>query len=557
MNEILYNTPTHAMLHWASVSFQENTFQEYLDSLESDIWDLDESPEPYIMEDITQIIQLARKAQEFLWQDTLIGISPDDSEWPEIFHAYERLDHLVYMASAMDQLIRKKLPSFADQCLSQLDDTLEEISDCFYERSPIRWVPFNEMRQSKLQSIDPLKRYQFPWYELMADEPSDLISMLATHFHQLNDKSRLPESLTANLSFYLHEVHKDKTLSFYLARENAINQALTETFEKHWALRLWHASKYAGYSRIIPEEIEKEGMQKIRQKIFKRQSSNPQNKLILDIADSCFGPGYTSSVRAQKLFSCESQVSQLCLDPDTDSSVCSHAVAVALKNLETGQVSAEEVAESLLDFWYKQMEQVAVPNLLKLIQTNIENIRRHRSAEVLKTAPAIASMVLATAIVRTYNKNVAWQRKIGRASKSDESVRELIDIEGLIFAEAEKEADMLKLKNDENLKELHANIQNSLGMPRNIRPKYYYQAIYFQNNKWNSLEKEKRIKSTPIQIDDLNDITGFILLIDQKSRSLNDSTTVIQDMLNQPSDDKQIELKPTTVILFVNVVNTE
>ena len=545
MNDIHYNTPTHAMLQWGSVTFQQKSFKDYLDRIESDIWDLDESPENYIMEDVAHIIQHAREAREYLFHDSLLGITPEDCEWNEIREAYECLDNLVFMATAMSQLIRPKIPSFADQYLSQLYETLDEINESFYDQSPLRWVQFNELRQNKLQSIDPQKRFQFPWYELMANEPSDLLALLAVHYHQLNDQTSLPDTLTANLSLYLYEMQRDQTLLNFLQMDNVINQAIFKTFDKHWAFRLWHAAKFVGYSRIISEKIENIGLEKVREKIFKYQSNNPQNKLVLEMADYCFGSGYSNAARVKKLLSCESKVSSLKLDTDSDSPVCSHAAAISLKNLENGHVMPEDVAKSLLDFWFDQMEwavnkaKAPVSDLISRIKDFIGKIS---SSYIPELAPALA---------HACNTNVQWQHR-GEASEGDVS-KDIFNIKGIIFAEAHKAEDVIILNNNEDIIDLHSNIHDSFDMLSSEKLNYYYQAIYFQDNQWNST-KEKRIRTTPIQISDLNIMTAFILLVDNQKRALKESTKIMIDMLTNSSD-KKMQLKPTTVILFVNVNN--
>ena len=360
MNNIYYNTPTILLLKWARVYLQRKVFSNYLERLASEIWEFEETPEPYILEDVSLIIQQAKLGKEYLSQETILGITTDDCEWNNSIIAFEQIDNLIFISEAIENLFKDKNPSFTEQCFEILDVELIQMSDFFYDGdvSPLRWVQFNKIRKRKLDVIKSQEHYQFPWYELMIDEPSDLLSLLGSCFHILTNNSQinnLPDVLKKNLEIYTYEINRDEKLKRFLIQQNEVSLALEETFSTHKAFSIWHAGRYIGYEKIIPEEVDKIGYEKVTKKILNNKSENKQNQLILKMSEACFAPGIDSHQRVQMLLRCEEDLKQLSIDSDNDSIVSSHEPAVAFHNLYTDHCTSEDVANSLYDFWNKQI----------------------------------------------------------------------------------------------------------------------------------------------------------------------------------------------------------
>jgi hypothetical protein len=298
-----------------------------------------------------------RAAAETLRSAGIIGVTPDDEEWYDATDAFSALDEGVYMTVALDRFVRQIDAKLADALLDHLDPAYDEAADVFFNEnfSALRLATFNAWRRATLDSIDPDKRYLFPWHDLLNKEPEHILSLLADHFHHLGEPDALPEELSRYIELYLSEILKDPVLATHLREENETAIIIENTLKTHWSFVLRSAARQEGYKRLLPEEVTAIGIGKVTRAVLNQKNLSPADQFALTVSAACLAPGMTEEERMDILLDCEEKLNtpEFSAQSATNAGQCIEK----LRLLAAGQISANEAARGVLDLWFHHLEQ--------------------------------------------------------------------------------------------------------------------------------------------------------------------------------------------------------
>lgn len=536
-----YNIGTDILLEWGQVFLQPETFPEFLSEIEEEALSLDASLETYLEEGTARIAGEAASAREILEAPDIIGLTPDDEKWYEAEAAFYALDLTVYLSEALAHTVRKKNVLLADTLLAELDKQTDLTADFLHDDafSPLRLIPFNEIRKNMLESIGEKHRYLFPWYELMSEEDPGILELLIAHYHNLGSAAKLPESLRGNPSFYLAELSRDAELGGYVRTENAISFSLDRTFSQHWAFRLWNAARSAGYGRLLPEKAEIMGIESVSRAIFERKPRSESEKIIRDITGACFAPEIEEDRRIQMLIDSQDKVREL---KSEKKDALSFQCAEQLKALDAGEINADIAAESLLDFWFDRME-AAVKDL------SVAELKDKVSSSIKETASSVKEQV--TDIIESLcNPFVEWKLAPGFMKDAREPEEEPKKIKGFVKTCGYREDDMVILldESDENSPEIKTVIQNIKGSKR----LYSQVLVELSESAWRVYEEVPDIKTFPVKIEDA-DHERFLLILDsQGKRMLKKSVEAMMNAIFRKLDPSK-KISSKTIVILIEI----
>jgi len=558
-DDISYNIGTDILLEWGQVFLQPEAFPEFLSDIEEEALSLGESLDTHLKQGTARIAAEAASARDILGASDIIGLTPDDEKWYEAEAAFSSLDLMIYMTEAMARMVRKENALLADTLLAELDEQMCLTADFLHGDafSPLRLISFNEMRKNMLEGIGEDHRYLFPWYELLSEEDSGLLELLITHYHELNRAGELPELLRGNLPFYLAELGRDRELEKYLRTENAISLSLEKTFRRHWAFGLRNAARSAGHRRLLPEEVETLGIERISRGILAQKPQVPQDGLVLAVTGACFAPEIEEDRRIRLLLDMESRVKEL--PSDENATGC----ADQLKKLDQGEISAADAAELLLGFWFGQMETLRVSDEQKDMAELIGELLVQESGgdgDEEKTPPSaedVLKMIIGAAICR---QRIRWPLSFSMGETDDEE--RTVTLPGVIRVSGKQEADVICLDiasvsvPPEMEQISHEILTKLLERLNSGRETFYYQVLLNDpEGRWSTFpDKPEEIYDLKIPVPDIVPDEGFIFLSDTKGNELEKSAEAMMKSLNKtgkPGDESKVS--SSTLIILVEI----
>ena len=353
-----YKYTTEMLLEWGQLAIQETDADENLAEVEEAVLQSDTLASD-IRTDLPSIFAGAADAFRILNQEEMIGVTQDEDAWIDGADAFDMLDDLVYLLVGVKHLIWKHDPGLANEILNQLEPAYESVSEKFISSdfSSLRLATFNENRRNFLTGIHPEFHYLFPWHALQNEESTSILTTLAEHYNNLSHPDKLPSEISRNLFFYIAEIQSDKILSRHLRKENYVLLKLQEMLKAHWAFPLWRSCKSEGYKRLLPEEVEKQGVISVSSKLLKQHGlQQSQDQFVLDVSAAFYAPNIEDSERIKRLLQYEKELKANWQQYHVETE--SGKLIEKLHLLAEGKIDVQSVSTCFLDYWFHQLESI-------------------------------------------------------------------------------------------------------------------------------------------------------------------------------------------------------
>ncbi|MBF0120740.1 MAG: hypothetical protein HQK79_18075 [Desulfobacterales bacterium] len=554
MNTNDKNTIIDIVIQWGKIFMQKEKFPNYLSSLEDDfLSSIDDNLESEIKSGTSFIIQSSHDATYALSQPEILGVTPDDEEYYKIEDAFLKLDNLVYLYEGLDTLLKKQNENLIRDISVFLDDTLTKINEFFYESgfSALRLATLNESRKNIIEGIDESYSYLFPWYHLLNKEDSGILNILAVHYHEFakkrNDINKLPEILKDNLYFYLSEISSDQILKKYLEEHNTIFLSINQALTKHWAFRLWEASKSEGYKRLLSEDIEIRGIENISRAVLSDIPETNSERIVLATAGSCFAPDISEDLRVKTLLKIEDKIKYLSLEGNDD--LISNGIK-KLTNFASNKISANEAASALCDFWFTQLERAGTQyNEEKDMIMLIEDILEERKEKDRKEKTPVDTynrtiFFLLAIIINKYSK-----LRIIPTMSDEEIIEETFEFPTHIKGTGYKKENSVILL-DNSIQNKSDDFERFIQFWNNKKDlKLYYNVISMSKDKqWIILKGTCKTYKPSIEIP-CDDSDIFFLILNSSKKDLNKTTEKLLAALNKSEKLSDEDIDEGTIII--------
>ncbi|MEE4357732.1 MAG: type III-E CRISPR-associated protein Csx30 [Desulfococcaceae bacterium] len=552
MNTIIYNTVTDIFLEWGRICLQKESFPDFLSHLEKNLPENRTALKKDLEKGIAELSEDLDSACELLMDTAIINAGQEDEIWYEAEVAFTTFDRAVWLMEAIEHIIRKDDRTVAEDLLSMLGAKLKQTSAFLYEPdfSSLRFCSFNGMRQGNIETCREDRSFLFPWHHLFSDADSDLLTILAEHWHE---PENLPEVAKKNLPLWLSEIRRDPGLKAWIEKENAVCRALEKTLAEHWSFRFLQAAQMEGYSHILPESVEALGYENVTHAVLSQSSLTPGMRFLIAVAGACYAPGIEEERRLDLLLECETRLADISEEKDKTVSQCIRE----LKKLAAGTSGAKVPASAVCSFWMQQMESTGTyceeqKSLDELILGMLRE--EEKESDISLVADAEKEEYILLVGLMAIRILLSRSRSMGKpGDRSSENI-ELPGASRIRGFRKDNVTVLLEDKEDnpEDLKKLFSLFVSN-------KPKRMYSKVLTKDcqSKWIVLEqKPSKVAADGCIILENTDHDCYIWILDISPKKLDKHAEIIKNRLNEP-ECQTGKIGAETIAVWVDVKEEE
>lgn len=270
--QISYNNTINALIEWGKVKMTQPDLQEILalheESIRGFLVGYDSASDE--ITEWTHLIKTPIEGCKKLFQNiAIIEADPGETLHHSVEESFTRFDHLVFFNCAIEKLLLEK---YVNECSTAKIDcnelcattasAVDELAAWVYESvSPLRLIPFNEIRKPSYEFIQEQYRFLFPWYELMIDAPSDLLIQFEHHFHVASKAvleggalTELKQLFGEDALLYIQELRADTELFSALKQNVFFGEQIRQVIADHPEIRLSRAADLVQQKKYLPAQ---------------------------------------------------------------------------------------------------------------------------------------------------------------------------------------------------------------------------------------------------------------------------------------------------------------
>jgi hypothetical protein len=185
-------------------------------------------------------------------------IDKDSQAAAEVATACELLDHVVFLAEAIDAFpTRTTFPVGFCRGVTQLLETVT----VYKVPSALRLIPINHWRREMAALIPEEHRYLFPWYGHWNDVPPETLALLIDHRQDVTDDTLEDLDIDpAVLEPLLIDLADDRDLLAHIRRHARMEELIPKAIESSLTLRLFITSEKEAANYAVPASVETRGL---------------------------------------------------------------------------------------------------------------------------------------------------------------------------------------------------------------------------------------------------------------------------------------------------------
>lgn len=174
----------------------------------------------------TCLIEPARACRAVFQDIGIVETVSGEDLYTGVEAAFNRFDNLVFFDHGLEMLLDRNDGELSfkgvdlEKMFTETSAAVDELTVWFHENvCPLRLAPFNELRRNRLEQTGQPYRFLFPWYEVMADAPEDILIQFERYtahiFHYIKTgtaSAEFTEAFGDDALLYLAELRADRAL---------------------------------------------------------------------------------------------------------------------------------------------------------------------------------------------------------------------------------------------------------------------------------------------------------------------------------------------------------
>lgn len=217
-----------------------------------------------------------KEVKEFFEEGNFIFVSEFSENWEKAEEMFSLLNEINYINETTEYAIAKIDQNLSNRIVETLDKFVVEIIDWLEgeDFSQIRFIPFNELRKSKLEDIPEDKRYLFPWYDSFLEyEILDILENFEKYILALE------KNIFRNIDILIYrELKRDNKFYKLLKEEFLLNKILEAYFSRANPLSLLRISDETNLKYPLPDSILEAGLIRTNIKLLENEIKKIRTK---------------------------------------------------------------------------------------------------------------------------------------------------------------------------------------------------------------------------------------------------------------------------------------